>query len=72
MSRYAQYIARAALGIFQAGQDQIAVIIITMKEETVVSVNPGLSGKEADILWLDHQNLTAVFAVESLNLRIGF
>ena len=66
MSRYTQYITWAALGIFQTGQDQVAVIIIAMKQETVISVNPGLSGKEADILGLDHQNLTAVFAVEGL------
>ena len=35
-----------------------------MKQETVISVYPYLSGQKADILWLNSQDFTALFIVK--------
>ena len=43
----AQKIAGAALGGVESGQDQVTVIVVTMEQKAVVSVDPNLPRQEA-------------------------
>ena len=51
-------------------QNQMTVIIVTVKKKTVIAIGPDLPRQKTDILWFDRQDLAAVIIVKSQNLGI--
>lgn len=66
----AQKIAGAALGGVESGQDQVTVIVVTMEQKAVVSVDPDLPRQEADVLGPDGKDLTAMVIFKCQHLAI--
>ena len=60
-----------AFGVVQSGKDQIAVAVVSVKEEAVVSISPHFPWKEADILGLDGQDIASAVVVKGLDLGIA-
>lgn len=58
----------SALRALQAGQNQIAVVVIAVKKKAVVPKNPRLPRKQPDVLRLDGQNLAGIVVIEGLYL----
>lgn len=62
--RHAQKIAWLTLRIVQTGQDQVPMVIVTMKQKAVVPIHPDLPRKEPDILRLDGKDLTTLIIIK--------
>ena len=59
-----------SLRSIQAGQNQITVIVVAVKQKAIIPVHPCFPRKEADILGLDGQDLAATAIIKRLDLRI--
>ena len=70
MSWHSQKIAGCLLRILQLRQDQVPVIIISVKQETVVSIHPDFPGQKPDILGFDGEDFAVIVIVKSQNFCV--
>lgn len=70
MARNTEKISGRLLRIQKLRQNQMPVIIIAMKQETVVSVSPDFPRQKANVLRFDGQDFTAVVIVKRKDFGI--